>query len=371
MRKIKFIKKLAFVIIIDLFIILALEFSLRVLLAKSNFIKTAQRHFDPATHVQPTKTNVYMLDPELFWKPKPSKKYGITDKKTGKRYFFSVNKYGFRGDDYSLDADYDFRILSIGDSCTAGWQVADTYTSELKEILLARYPDKDILAINAGVSGYTSHQILKLLEQNIDATKPDLLLVYIGHNDRSNAILQISDKNQKYFNFHYLRAKKVIKKSVFFLTLYELVYNLKRKITKETDRITFRVDLKDYKSNLKRICLLAEQSNAIVIFVNSPVAFPEKKLVAHSSFTYLYKWVSRYNRAMKETANLFGFAHLVDTVNLAKEMGNAEFFADHENGDIWHPGQKGHRRIAEEIFRVLTENESEMLDSLMYSDSIN
>ena len=200
MRVHRYFKNIFFVIIIDIVIFLSAEFFLRVVLKDSVFIDIARGHFDPITHLQPTNTQTYDLDPVVFWKLKPSRKYILKDIYTGESYFFYINPDGFRGEDYYFPIDkYDFRILALGGSSTIGWQVAKTYASTLEDLLSERYPDKNIIAINAGVDGYTSYQGLKFLEKNIDFLNPNLILVHFGHNDWSDALLNIEDKKLSYY----------------------------------------------------------------------------------------------------------------------------------------------------------------------------
>jgi hypothetical protein len=98
---------------------------------------------------------------------------------------FRINRQGMR-------ADYDFayakppgtsRIVSLGDSFTIGYEVAEheTFSSVLERELRARGLAVEVL--NAGVSGYSNAEELLYLERELLRYDPDLVLVSFSPND--------------------------------------------------------------------------------------------------------------------------------------------------------------------------------------------
>ena len=334
-----------------------IELSLKLLLNRSNFIEVSQKHFEPLTHTQPTNSQVYLLDPDLFWKFLPSQKYSLKEIDSQYNFILKINSNGFRGEELGSGIEKcDFRILSLGDSCTVGWYFKDTYTSILKDLIANKYPSLSIAAINAGVDGYTSYQGLKFISKNINFFKPDLLLVHFGHNDWSDAILNIEDKRQNYFNFLYLKSKKILKKSFLFLTIYEAVYKLKKDIIRVPMQPAVRVSLKDFRNNLLKIYLLARSLDIPLIFINSSVSASKSNTRTDLNLEYIQNLSKKYAKCMEEITNSYKGVYLVNVISLANAMGEIKFYADSKNGDIWHPSRFGHKKIAEEVFDIITKN---------------
>ncbi len=78
----------------------------------------------------------------------------------------------------------DIKILSFGDSLTAGYNLKpeDAYPAQLEKILLKK--GIKLTITNAGISGETSHQGLKRIEWNLKKGGPyDWVLLCLGAND--------------------------------------------------------------------------------------------------------------------------------------------------------------------------------------------
>lgn len=97
----------------------------------------------------------------------------------------STNSLGLRGPEIRPKQPDEFRILSLGESSTFGAGVADdqTYSTRLGELLQQRDSRHRYRVVNAGVSGYTSFQSWKYLEQRGLELHPDLVLFYHEIND--------------------------------------------------------------------------------------------------------------------------------------------------------------------------------------------
>jgi len=81
--------------------------------------------------------------------------------------------------------DNTFRILCLGESTTAGFpfQSQVPFPPQLREILAHAYPHKRIEVLNAGISAISSYVVLDMLPELLGTTKPDLVVVYMGHNE--------------------------------------------------------------------------------------------------------------------------------------------------------------------------------------------
>lgn len=105
----------------------------------------AKRYFDPR------KVMVPGLNPEKFLKAKTSKT---------------------------------FRIVCLGGSTTAGFpfDCQVPFPVQLRYLLTQAYPDYHFEVLNAGISAVNSFTVLDLLP-DILAASPDLILIYMGHNE--------------------------------------------------------------------------------------------------------------------------------------------------------------------------------------------
>ncbi|MCL4706518.1 hypothetical protein KJ068_15215 [bacterium] len=105
----------------------------------------AKRYFDPR------KVSVPGLHPEKFLKAKTSKT---------------------------------FRIVCLGGSTTAGFpfDCQVPFPVQLRYLLTHAYPDYQFEVLNAGISAVNSFTVLDLLP-DILAASPDLILIYMGHNE--------------------------------------------------------------------------------------------------------------------------------------------------------------------------------------------
>ncbi len=78
------------------------------------------------------------------------------------------------------------RIAFLGGSSVQGWPFREpggSFPDIVGELLQARFPDRRIDIINAGVGGYNSFQLVDVAYQ-LAPLNPDVVVVYAGHNDQ-------------------------------------------------------------------------------------------------------------------------------------------------------------------------------------------
>lgn len=127
---------------------------------------------------------VYRYDPDIRYVMAPSQKGWIDDG------LISVNSLGFRGPEVvSPKPRGRFRVAVIGDSVTLGWGVADDqpFSAQLERLLHERFPGQDLDIVNLGVGGYDTRQEVTLLDRNLSALEPDLVIVGFYSNDAPDA----------------------------------------------------------------------------------------------------------------------------------------------------------------------------------------
>jgi tetratricopeptide (TPR) repeat protein len=82
-----------------------------------------------------------------------------------------------------------FRIFVLGGSSTAGWPYPTNaaFSRYIKRRLDLLYPDNTIEVINCGISAVNSYTIKDIVPGIIEQ-KPDLILIYAGHNEYYGAL---------------------------------------------------------------------------------------------------------------------------------------------------------------------------------------
>ncbi len=95
-----------------------------------------------------------------------------------------IDARGFRNGAASAPGARRETILTIGDSFTFGWDVADdeTYPAQLQVILDARVPGR-FAVINGGMPGCTSFQAARLLRRWMPLFHPAVVVALLGRND--------------------------------------------------------------------------------------------------------------------------------------------------------------------------------------------
>src|SRR5215475_6794980 len=100
-------------------------------------------------------------------------------------WYFKINGEGMRADrDYSpTKPPHTFRIVSLGDSFTIGYEVAEKecFSRVLEEELRSNGLEVEVL--NCGVSGYSNAEELLYLERELLGYHPDIVLVSFFYND--------------------------------------------------------------------------------------------------------------------------------------------------------------------------------------------
>ena len=116
----------------------------------------------------------------LFYKYKPAKTES-----------FTINSFGYRGNEIKPKEKDEFRIIIFGDSRIFGILLADENTipvaveKNLKEL----FPDKKITVLNFGVEGLTLQRTADAAKHYYEELKPDIILLYSGANDINEAYM--------------------------------------------------------------------------------------------------------------------------------------------------------------------------------------
>ncbi|MCB9248887.1 MAG: hypothetical protein H6613_10270 [Ignavibacteriales bacterium] len=121
-----------------------------------------------------------------------------------------------------------FRVFVLGGSTTAGFPFSPngTFTRYIRDRLELNFPDKIIEVINLGISAINTYTILDLLPGVIEQ-KPDLIIIYAGHNEYYGALGVASTES--------IGSSSIFIKLYLYLTKYktfQLIKDAAGKVTK-------------------------------------------------------------------------------------------------------------------------------------------
>jgi lysophospholipase L1-like esterase len=258
-------------------------------------------------------------DPVLFWRPVARKPY------TSQR---------FKGPEIAeAKPPGTFRIFCYGDSNTDG-PVRGGWPEKLQEVLdRTRAPGgPKFEVLNAGVTGYSSHQGLLRFRGDVERFSPDLVIASFGWNDLAPAI----GKPDKVFAPPapwLVTAQRALLR----FTFYRVVLNsLRPSAAAAQDPGRARVSLRDYVANARAFVTTAREHGAAVALLTRPHRDPVDALAALAP-----NWRARvpsYNRALRRFGEHSGAAVLDVQGAFA---GRTETFADE-----CHFTQDGHAAMA-------------------------
>ena len=197
-------------------------------------------------------------DPDLLWSPKPGFRGAFMQQPV------TINGLGLRGPE-PREPRPRRRLLCVGDSITFGYGVGDdqTYPAALGRALAAR----DVEVVNGGVTGYTSHQVRKLLERVAPPLRPDVVVVCIGWNDRTLRLATDREYDRR------LRVAARLDGLADHLYLYRALSSLYRDAHAPgapAARDRPRVPIADYRDNLAAIVQQARAGGGQAVFLALP-----------------------------------------------------------------------------------------------------
>ena len=176
---------------------------------------------------------IYEPDPLLYWKLKPNQNcYTKIDRKP-----VHINSHGTRGPEFQeVKPPNTIRIVSLGDSRTFGWGLAEVET--YSEVLGARLQEtlrskNKVEVINAGVNAWSYTQMHVYFREYALRYQPDFVLVA-----DANLWTQFSEKNSPQFVKQFMsrvRLKNLLRR----FAMYHYIVEVKLKEVYERQRIKF------------------------------------------------------------------------------------------------------------------------------------
>lgn len=201
-------------------------------------------------------------DPELFWEPLP----GFVGEFRG--HVVEINAQGLRGPALRVPKPPGRRrLVAFGDSITFGYGVGDedSYPARLGALLASH----GLEVANAGVTGYTSYQVLGRLRRLLPELSADVASFCVGWND--GTLRPVSDRVYA----ARLESTRALHGRLGDWRLYRLLagFYVRWRLRAERDakvRDQPRVPLEEYRQNLARIVAECRGTGVLPVFVRLP-----------------------------------------------------------------------------------------------------
>ncbi len=109
--------------------------------------------------------------------------------------WFGINSMGMRGPEFPREkAPDEYRVVTLGDSCTFGKSVCEdeTWPRQLEALLAAELePPRTARVANLGVNGFAGHEYHEMYFRVGEGLDPDLVVVGYNLNDFPNVIFAV------------------------------------------------------------------------------------------------------------------------------------------------------------------------------------
>jgi len=273
-------------------------------------------------------------DSELFWSPRP----GFHGEFLGRTV--TINALGLRGPEIAVPKPGGRRrIACFGDSITFGYGVGDedTYAFALERLLAG----EDVDVVNAGVTGYTTYQVLRLVRRVAPTLQLDVATFCVGWNDASRR--PVDDRTYA----RRIRTAMALEGLARHVYLYRVLQGLYtrwtlRRAEREWDvpPESQRGPLDQYRQNLKLIVGECRARGVRPIFLE----LPRRRHAGEEPPASLH--AQAFREAAAELGVLF-----IDVGDLGLDSArspNDEYFIDN-----LHFSPEGHRYLAERLAREL------------------
>ena len=222
-------------------------------------------------------------DPVLLWRPVPSRPY---------------NAQRFKGPIASIPKPPGIiRVFCYGDSLTDGPSRGD-WPSRLHRLLNEQLGPSGprFEVINAGVSGYSSHQGLARFLQEVDEYQPDLILAGFGWNDVAQAVGP-PDREFRPPPAPLVAIQRRVVRYRSYLVLTAYMRTLFAEPPADEEHLDNpRVSIPDYLANLDRFRAEAASRGIPIVFLTRPHEQPPDVLRAQSNWR---RHVPDYNEALR------------------------------------------------------------------------
>ncbi len=292
----------------------------------------------------PNSRELFMKDPYLHWKLRPNVKLTFLGSEV------RTNAQGFRGPAVESERR---NILFLGDSGTFGWRVAEAeaFPAKLAAFLNAPPGGGTWQALNAGVPGYSSHQVRELSQRLIPKWMPEVVVICVGNNDpaptvRSDA--QLADDRRCA-----ALLAAALSHSRFLVWVSELIQKEKVETFHATSLADARPRVHHLRlaSNLEAVIATARKAGAKPVVLLPPVNLYVPPRVRAGMFPEVTQW-SQWARRVQTLVQQRRFDDATAEANRILADSDGHFYAKWLKGIVLaeHGRLQDARRILEEAF---------------------
>jgi lysophospholipase L1-like esterase len=291
---------------------------------------------------------LYEPDPRLYWRPKPNQQCFT---KIG-RHPVRVNRHGTRGADFAVPKPAGVvRLLSLGDSRTFGWGLAEdeTYSARLQALLQDYFGSRRrVEVINAGVNAWSYQQMQLFFRHVALGFQPDVVILA-----EANLWTQFSEHSSPEFVRRFLwrvRVKNFLRR----FALYHFVVEVQLRKFYETYRTRF-IPINPQQDTLFQDQQQADPEGAFRQAIGGLCALARSNHVAPVLlFLPALDTPASTNRvnilAVKQEISRSQGVPLVDVTAELAAGGKALYLDD----DPVHLNARGNAIVAEQLFAALT-----------------
>ncbi|MFT5683979.1 MAG: lysophospholipase L1-like esterase [Myxococcota bacterium] len=228
-------------------------------------------------------------------------------------------------------ADARTRIVAMGGSTTGGAYQNDNLSEFYPARLSERLGDRFMVA-NQGVGGWTTWHIRHYLADHLDALAPDVLTLYVGHND---ALTPVPMPYSQLYSAWKMGGARSTSSALSRVRLYQAFRFFLVSLTPPSQRVA--VPLNDAEDNLRFLIEAVTGRGGKVLLASEGLAPDPGPLV-------------EYNALMARLAAEHSDVGYVDTAAALYARPSARMFLDD-----CHLTDDGHRLVAEELESALQE----------------
>jgi hypothetical protein len=355
-------------------------------------------------------------------------KYEILNPDIANKYFSGINNIPFSTESFLLKnkPSNSFRIITLGASSGAGYpyQNSGSFTKYIRKAFQYELPTKKIEVANISMAAINSFTILDLLP-GVLGKKPDLILIYLGHNEYYGALGVGSSQsigNSRFITNLILDLKEI--------KLYQLIESiivyiqsafmnennssegtLMSKIADEKliefNSEIFNNGVNQFEGNLRDILSLCKDNSVPVILgtlisnLKDLKPFNSIEVEGNESAKYIYdsardkykggsfteadslfrlakdldglrfRAPEKFNMIIKSLSHEFNF-NLVDLDSIINSKSKNGIVGDELTVDHLHPNLEGYQIIGKSFFdKILEENFVGAIDSLYNETKIH
>jgi len=282
--------------------------------------------------------SINQLDSRLIWRQKPN----------SSDFVYSTNSKSLRYEEFpEKKDDKEYRFMLIGDSSAFGLGVPVElrFSNLLEKELQKFYPEKKIRIINAAIPGYSVFQGRKLYDMEHYKYSPDCIILSYN-NDTTIKVMRDEDRLpprslQPLLSILYRSNLFLLLRKRILLHWMEREKSIFIKAAQNPKLNCWRVPKDDIRKHYFHLIQDVKSRGGSAIIIAMPLS----------------------GNAMLEDDNSMEYKAIIRKITQSTDSifldADAEFRSDPDNescfipGDIVHPNEKGHGRIAKILFNVI------------------